>query len=162
MKKYWISSLVYGGVGLALGVYFREFTKFNGFDGRTSLAFAHPHALILGALVFLALFFLSKRYRFAKPKLGKATIWIYHVGLAWTLLMMAVRGTLTVLGTEARRRRWGDRRRRRHRAHLAWDRHRLVARQRRFLEESGRIGFPRRRKTTKVAQKTIEKRLPIS
>lgn len=100
MKKYWISSLVYGGVGLALGVYFREFTKFNGFDGRTSLAFAHPHALILGALVFLALFFLSKRYRFAKPKLGKATIWIYHVGLAWTLLMMAVRGTLTVLGTE--------------------------------------------------------------
>lgn len=100
MKKYWISSLVYGGVGLALGVYFREFTKFNGFAGRTSLAFAHPHALILGALLFLLLFFLSKHYRFAKPKLGKASVIVYHVGLAWTLLMMAVRRTLDVLGTE--------------------------------------------------------------
>ena len=100
MKKYWILSLVYAGVGLGLGVYYREFTKMLGFDGKTALGLAHPHMLILGALVMLLISLYMKEREFAKPVLSKVMFWVYNVGLVWTVAMMVVRGTLTVLGTD--------------------------------------------------------------
>lgn len=100
MKKYWILSLVYAGLGLGLGVYYREFTKMMDFVGKTSLAVAHPHMLILGALVMLLLSLYMKGREFEKPVLSKVMFYAYNIGLAWTLTMMVVRGTLTVLGTD--------------------------------------------------------------
>lgn len=100
MKKYWILSLVYAGLGLGLGVYYREFTKMMDFAGKTSLAVAHPHMLILGAFVMLLLSLYMKGREFEKPVLSKVMFYTYNIGLVWTVTMMVVRGTLTVLGTD--------------------------------------------------------------
>lgn len=100
MKKYWILSLVYAGLGLGLGVYYREFTKMMDFAGKTSLAVTHPHMLILGALVMLLLSLYMKGREFEKPVLSKVMFYAYNIGLVWTVTMMVVRGTLTVLGTD--------------------------------------------------------------
>lgn len=100
MKKYWILSLVYAGLGLGLGVYYREFTKMMDFAGKTSLAVTHPHMLILGALVMLLLSLYMKGREFEKPVLSKVMFYAYNIGLVWTVAMMVVRGTLTVLGTD--------------------------------------------------------------
>ena len=49
--------LVVGGLymilGVASGLFYREFTKWNGFTGRTALGFLHPHLLMLGAFLLL-------------------------------------------------------------------------------------------------------------
>ena len=100
MKRYWVLSLSFLASGLAAGVYYREFTQAMGFEGRTSLAFAHPHLLFRGALAFLLLFFLTKTYAPKKKRLWTAFEILYPLGLFWTALMMLVRGTLQVLGTE--------------------------------------------------------------
>ncbi len=100
MKRYWIMSLAFLGSGLAAGVYYREFTKALAFEGRTTLAFVHPHLIALGAFVFLLLFFLSKSYAPKKKRLFKAFEILYPLGLSWTAAMMLVRGTLQVLGTD--------------------------------------------------------------
>ena len=36
-------AMVYAVIAMALGVFYREFTKFSGFAGRTSLSFLHTH-----------------------------------------------------------------------------------------------------------------------
>lgn len=46
MNRYIKTSIYYAIFGLAAGVFYREFTKFNGLDGGTSLAFIHVHTLI--------------------------------------------------------------------------------------------------------------------
>lgn len=47
MKKYANAAIVYSFLALAGGVFYREFTKFSGFEGATSLGVrpsALPHA----------------------------------------------------------------------------------------------------------------------
>ncbi len=46
-------ALVYAVIAMALGVFYREFTKFSGFAGRTSLSFLHTHYFALGMVFFL-------------------------------------------------------------------------------------------------------------
>ena len=53
MKKYINTALVYAVLAMCAGVFFREFTKLNGFTGETMLGFAHPHLFALGTCVFL-------------------------------------------------------------------------------------------------------------
>ena len=47
MKKDANSALIYAILAMVGGVFFREFTKFNGFEGATTLAFVHTHYLSL-------------------------------------------------------------------------------------------------------------------
>ena len=47
------AAFVYALLAMAGGVFYREFTKFNGFSGRTTLAFVHTHLFLLGMIVFL-------------------------------------------------------------------------------------------------------------
>lgn len=53
MKKLINRAFLYAMLALTGGVFYREFTKWNGFEGRTALAFVHPHLLMLGSLVLL-------------------------------------------------------------------------------------------------------------
>lgn len=46
-------AMVYAVIAMALGVFYREFTKFSGFAGRTSLSFLHTHYFALGMVFFL-------------------------------------------------------------------------------------------------------------
>ena len=45
-------AMVYAVIAMALGVFYREFTKFSGFAGRTSLSFLHTHYFALGMVFF--------------------------------------------------------------------------------------------------------------
>lgn len=53
MKKIINTAMFYMIYGLIAGVFYREYTKFKGFTGLTSLSKVHPHVLVLGMLVFL-------------------------------------------------------------------------------------------------------------
>ncbi len=53
MKKLLNFALGYALAAMAAGVFYREFTKFNGFDGVTALGKVHTHLFLLGMVVFL-------------------------------------------------------------------------------------------------------------
>lgn len=98
MKKYMNCAIVYAVLALAGGVFFREFTKLNGFDGTTALGVIHPHYMILGVLFFLALTIFTRVFGGEKKGLNKVLIG-YQAGLNVAVVMMLVRGVFEVLGT---------------------------------------------------------------
>lgn len=99
MKKYANSALIYAVLAMVGGVFFREFTKFNGFEGTTTLAFVHTHYFALGMIVFLLLVLLENALHITDAKLGRAVA-AYHIGLNATAAMLVVRGIPQVLGIE--------------------------------------------------------------
>lgn len=98
MKRYMNLSLVYAVLAMVGGVFYREFTKFNGFTGKTTLGVVHPHYFMLGMVFFLLLLLLEKNFGFTGPKTGRVLI-AYQVGLNLTTVMFVVRGVTQVLGT---------------------------------------------------------------
>ena len=58
MKRYMNASLLYALLAMVGGVFYREFTKFNGFTARTTLGVVHTHYFLLGMVVFLLLLLL--------------------------------------------------------------------------------------------------------
>lgn len=99
MKRYLNAALTYAVLAMAGGVFYREFTKFNGFDGRTALGVVHTHYFMLGMVFFLLLLVLEKTFSFTGAKTGRVLA-VYHVGLNLTAVMLAVRGVTQVLGAE--------------------------------------------------------------
>lgn len=79
------------------GVFYREFTKLNGFTEKTTLGVVHTHDFLLGMVVFLLLLLLEKRFSFTGVKTGRILMG-YHIGLNLTALMLIVRGMTQVLG----------------------------------------------------------------
>ena len=123
MKRYMNASLLYALLAMVGGVFYREFTKFNGFTVRTSLGVVHTHYFLLGMVFFLLLLLLEKSFSFTGAKTKRA-LTTYHIGLNMTAVMLVVRGIPQVLGTRAfRRDDRGDLRRRRHRPYLAGREH---------------------------------------
>ena len=53
MKRYMNISLLYAILAMVGGVFYREFTKFNGFTGKTALGVVHTHYFLLGMIFFL-------------------------------------------------------------------------------------------------------------
>ncbi len=98
MKRYMNLSLVYAVLAMVGGVFYREFTKFNGFTGKTTLGVVHSHYFMLGTVFFLLLLLLEKNFGFTGPKTGRVLI-AYQVGLNLTTVMFVVRGVTQVLGT---------------------------------------------------------------
>lgn len=98
MKRYVNTALLYAVLAMAGGVFYREFTKFNGFDGRTALSMVHTHYFMLGMMFFLLLLVLEKNFSFTGSKTGRVLA-VYHVGLNLTVLMLLVRGVAQVSGT---------------------------------------------------------------
>lgn len=98
MKRYMNASLLYAVLALAGGVFYREFTKFNGFAGKTTLGVVHTHYFLLGMVFFLLLLLLEKNFSFTSAKTGRILVF-YHVGLNLTAAMFVVRGATQVLGT---------------------------------------------------------------
>ena len=58
----------------------------------------HTHYFMLGMAVFLLLLLLEKNFSFTGPY-TVLILAVYHTGLNLTVLMLAVRGILQVLGT---------------------------------------------------------------
>lgn len=96
MKRYINSALLYAVLAMAGGVFYREFTKFNGFTAKTTLSVVHTHYFLLGMVVFLLLLLLEKSFSFTGAKTGRILA-AYHVGLNLTAVMLVVRGMAQVL-----------------------------------------------------------------
>lgn len=98
MKRYMNTALVYAVLAMAGGVFYREFTKFVGFTGKTTLSVVHTHYFMLGMALFLLLLLLEKSFSFTTARTGRVLI-AYHVGLNLTAVMFLVRGVTQALGT---------------------------------------------------------------
>ena len=98
MKRYMNAALLYAILAMVGGVFYREFTKVNGFTAKTALAVVHTHYFLLGMVFFLLLLVLEKNFSFTGPKTGRVLV-IYHVGLNLTAVMLVMRGAVQVLGT---------------------------------------------------------------
>lgn len=97
MKRYMNTALLYAILAMVGGVFYREFTKFNGFTAKTTLSVVHTHYFLLGMVFFLLLLVLEKRFSFTGPKTGRVLA-VYHIGLNLTAVMLVVRGVVQVLG----------------------------------------------------------------
>ena len=98
MKRYMNLSLLYAILAMVGGVFYREFTKFNGFTGKATLSVVHTHYFLLGMVFFLLLLLLEKSFSFTGAKTGRILV-AYQVGLNLTAVMFVVRGITQVLGT---------------------------------------------------------------
>ncbi len=97
MKRYINWSLLYAVLAMAGGVFYREFTKFNGFSDKTSLSVVHTHYFLLGMVFFLLVLLLEKNFSFTDPKTGRILA-VYHTGLNLTAVMLVTRGVIQTLG----------------------------------------------------------------
>lgn len=98
MKRYGNNAFMYAILAMVGGVFYREFTKFNGFTGKTTLSVVHTHYFLLGMIFFLVLLLLEKSFSFTDGQTRK-TLVFYQIGLNLTAVMLAVRGVAQVLGT---------------------------------------------------------------
>lgn len=99
MKRYINIALLYAVLAMIGGVFYREFTKFNGFTAKTTLGVVHTHYFLLGMFFFLVLLLLEKNFSFTGAKTGRVLA-VYHIGLNLTGVMFVVRGVPQVLGAE--------------------------------------------------------------
>jgi hypothetical protein len=100
MKKAINLSIFYLILALVSGVFYREFTKWNTFTGRTALSFIHGHMLILGTILFLFAAFLCQNQSFADCGLYKKFVVIHNIALPLMAATLLVRGILQTLGRE--------------------------------------------------------------
>jgi Protein of unknown function (DUF2871) len=101
VKKIYYAAHIYMILGLVSGLAYREITKVKDFTGETQLSVLHTHLLALGMLFFLIVLALEKLFTLtANAKLFVSFFWLYNLGLAVTVVMMAVHGTQTVFGKE--------------------------------------------------------------
>ena len=96
MKRYANASLLYALIAMAGGVFYREFTKLNGFTGKTTLSVVHTHYFLLGMVVFLLLLLSEKVFDFSGEKTGRVLA-LYHTGLNITGAALLARGITQVL-----------------------------------------------------------------
>lgn len=99
MKKMINLAFIYSIVAMVAGVFYREFTKLNGFVGVTSLGKMHVHLLVLGTIFFLILGLYCDRVKVQNQKGFNKAFITYNVGLCWMVVMMLVRGITEVLNT---------------------------------------------------------------
>ncbi|HEU4807476.1 MAG TPA: DUF2871 domain-containing protein [Homoserinimonas sp.] len=104
MMKLYYATLTYLILGLASGLFYREFTKANDYtavDGFTQLAVVHTHLLTLGVIVLLIVLVLEKVFALSRSKTFTWFFWIYNLGLVVSVAAMTVNGVLHVLGEES-------------------------------------------------------------
>lgn len=95
-KRYINTALLYAVLAMTGGVFYREFTKFNSFTGKTTLGVVHTHYFMMGMVFFLLLLLLEKNFSFTGEKTGRVLIF-YHIGLNLTVVMFLLRGISQVL-----------------------------------------------------------------
>lgn len=100
MKKIAKFSFFYSLLGLLLGAFYREFTKFNHFTEKTVLSGVHSHVIGLGVLFLLIVLLLEKSFELTKNKKFNAFFVTYNIGLLATVIMMAIRGCVEVLNLD--------------------------------------------------------------
>lgn len=97
MKKLVNTSFIYLILSLISGVFYREFTKLNGYTGKTALGVMHTHFFILGVLIFLilALFVKDHEDRLNVKKLNRF-YWLHHIAMILFSVTLLTRGIIQV------------------------------------------------------------------
>lgn len=103
MKKYANFAFLYAIVAMVFGVFYREFTKFNQFTGKTTLSVMHTHYFVLGMFLCLLLVVLEKTLSINGQKLIKPFWLTFNIGLNITGATLLIRGILQVLATPVSR-----------------------------------------------------------
>lgn len=99
IKRYLNTAILYAILAMIFGVFYREFTKFNHFTGKTNLSVMHTHYFLLGMFFFLFLMLLEQNFGFSgRPNTSKLLI-TYQLGLNITALGFLMRGLTQVWGT---------------------------------------------------------------
>lgn len=103
MRRLFYASFAYLVVGLASGVFFREFSVAHRFpsDRFTQLAVVHTHLLTLGFIVLLIVLLLEKVFVLSRSRWFGWFFWLYNAGLILTAAMLTWHGSLTVMGHES-------------------------------------------------------------
>ena len=99
-KKFASLSLIYAIVAMVFGVFYREFTKFNGFEGDTRLSVIHTHYFVLGMLFFLVLMLIEKNFGISTQKNLGRFVFAYNIGINITGAAFLARGLTQVLQSE--------------------------------------------------------------
>lgn len=96
MKKTVQLSFIYAILAMVGGVFYREFTKFNQFQGTTSLSLVHTHFFMLGMLMMLIVTLFIAYAHIDEAKRFKTFMYTYNSGLIITAIMLFVRGFFQV------------------------------------------------------------------
>lgn len=96
MKKMIRIAFAYAVAAMAGGVFYREFTKFQGFTGKTTLSLVHTHLFLLGMVMFLLVSLFVDRFSLAEEKRFRTFIILYNIGVPMTALMLFVRGLVQI------------------------------------------------------------------
>ena len=91
MKKmlqvsFWMTILA-----LVFGVFYREYTKFLGFEGETMLSLLHTHTFVLAVILPLLFTLIIQQFQHTTKEL-KSAFWTYYLGWWVSIAMMLVRG----------------------------------------------------------------------
>lgn len=97
-RKLYRFSLFFLILGLALGVFYREFTKYSAFTGTTALSVLHTHTLVLGFLMFLLLLVLERLFELSAHRSFTKSLVVYLIGLLGLIGTLGWRGILQVQG----------------------------------------------------------------
>lgn len=100
MKKLIHTSGIYCIAAICAGVFFREFTKFNGFTGTSALGFMHVHLFVLGMAVYLILALFSMHGNLTEQKTFHSFSMFYNAGVIGTVTMLLIRGIIQVLNLQ--------------------------------------------------------------
>lgn len=100
MQKYFKISTFYLIIGLLFGIFYREFTKFNNFNGITTLSVVHTHILLLGFIFFILVLLLENNFYISKVKGFNSWLLTYNIGLFYLISTLIFRGILQVKGNE--------------------------------------------------------------
>lgn len=100
MKRVFWACCAHVLLGVGSGLFFREFTKLNGFPegGATQLSVVHTHLLTLGFFGLLTVLLLDRAFGLSGSRLFSWFFWLYNAGLVLTAGMLTWHGMLTVLG----------------------------------------------------------------
>ena len=96
MKKMIRIAFAYAVAAMAGGVFYREFTKFQGFTGKTTLSLVHTHLFLLGMVMFLLVSLFVDRFSLEQEKKFRAFLILYNIGVPMTALMLFVRGLVQI------------------------------------------------------------------
>lgn len=90
--------MIYFILALAAGVFYREFTKWNNYTGKTTLGIVHTHLFVLGVLLFLIVaLFCDKHNNLLQNNLFQKFFVLYNITLPFMTFMFLIRGTIQVL-----------------------------------------------------------------
>jgi hypothetical protein len=98
VKKLYVAAIAYAVLGLAAGLFYREYTKAMDFTGQIQLSVTHTHLLALGFMVMLIVLALDAALKVSGTRSFSWFFAAYNAGLLITVGVMVWHGILQVQG----------------------------------------------------------------